>query len=53
MGGGTCKPKLIIGSPECRMFSALQNLRKWGPKAEEELEEAKEHLKFVAKVYMI
>ena len=22
------KPKLLIGSPECRMFSALQNLRR-------------------------
>ena len=47
------KPKLVIGSPECRMFSALQNLRKWGQKAEEELTEAKEHLKFVAKIYMM
>ena len=28
------KPRLVIGSPECRMFSALQNLRKWGDKAE-------------------
>ena len=47
------KPKLIIGSPECRMFSALQNLRKWGKKAEAELEAAKEHIRFVVKLYRI
>ena len=47
------KPKLIIGSPECRMFSALQNLRKWDKKAFEELEAAKEHIRFVVKLYRI
>ena len=43
------KPKLLIGSPECRMFSALQNLREWGKRAAEELEAAKEHVRCVTK----
>ena len=42
---------MFIGSPECRMFSALQNLRKWNKKAGEELEAAKEHIRFVVKLY--
>ena len=32
------KPKLIIGSPECRMFSALRNLRTWTKEAQKELD---------------
>ena len=44
-------PRLVIGSPECRMSSTLQNLRVWGRRAEQELEEAKEHVRFVIKLY--
>ena len=50
----TVRPKLVIGSPECRLFSALQNLSKHKQKSEEqrqELVEAKEHIKFVVELY--
>ena len=45
------KPKLIIGSPECRMFSALQNLRTWTKDAQKELDGAKQHIRFVMYLY--
>ena len=47
------KPKLIIGSPECTMFSTLQNpsknMRKEG--FEEKVKEAIGHVKFVTELY--
>ena len=47
------KPWLLIGSPECRMFSTLQNLSKQTAKKQADREEAEEHLKFVCKLYKI
>ena len=49
------KPLLIIGSPECTMFSSLQNLNKknWSKIEEEKLVEAKRHIKFVVELYKI
>jgi len=49
----TYKPLMLIGSPECRMFSSLQNLsqRKWDDGRKEELEEAKMHIRFVMSLY--
>ena len=48
------KPLLLIGSPECRMFSQLQNLNKdkFGTKSEL-IMRAKEHIRFVVKLYKI
>ena len=50
----TVKPWLRIGSPECKMFSQLQQLnkRRSGEKSDLSMQ-AKEHLKFVAKLYKI
>ena len=48
------KPKLVIGSPECRPCSPLRNLTKHPKKTEEPKEqkvEAIEHIKFVVKLY--
>ena len=45
------KPKLLVGSPECRMFSALQILSPWNKKKQKGYEEAKKHLKFTCELY--
>ena len=48
------KPKLIIGSPECRLFSTMQNLTKHLKKTNEQdkqMCEAIEHIRFVVRVY--
>ena len=45
------KPKILIGSPECRMFSALQQLSPWSKKKEDRLREAERHLEFVCELY--
>ena len=45
------KPKLLVGSPECRMFSALQNLSPWTKEKEAKLKAAERHLEFVCKLY--
>ena len=45
------QPALVIGSPECKMFSGLQNLTKWTGRKQEKLEKAKRHLEFICKVY--
>jgi len=49
----THKPKLVIGSPECRMFSSLQHLNRkhWSEDREEQLVEAKRHIEFVVSMY--
>ena len=52
------KPKLLIGSPMCTMFSQLQHLN-WGRSEERDqemqrrYENAVEHMKFVAKLYKL
>ena len=45
------KPKLIIGSPMCRMFSPLQRLSPWNPEKERRWREDRGHLKFMVSVY--
>ena len=45
------KPLLIVGSPECRMFSTLQNLSPWTPKRQAEYQAAKLHINFCTKLY--
>ena len=47
------KPKLIIGSPECKMFSCLQNLSKdsWTSERQKRMDEAIKHIEFVAELY--
>ena len=45
------KPKLIIGSPPCTMFSALQYMHKETPERVERLAEAKRHMEFMTEVY--
>ena len=45
------KPLLLIGSPMCTMFSRLQTLSGWSDKKEERWVDAKEHIKFVIKLY--
>ncbi len=49
----TAKPKLLIGSPECRMFSTLQRLtnKSWSEGREQELMEATQHVDFVIQLY--
>ena len=48
------KPLLLIGSPECRMFSALQNLNKKNLGMKSELiMQAKAHIRFVVQLYRI
>ena len=42
---------LVVGSPECRMFSALQNLTKWTNERQRQLEHAKQQLKFICEMY--
>ena len=45
------KPKLVVGSPECRMFSALHNLNAWTAERQSRLENAREHLEFICEVH--
>ena len=47
------RPWLLIGSPECRMFSTLQTLSKQTIQNIQERAEAEEHLKFVCRLYKI
>ena len=45
------KPRLIVGSPECTMFSNLQNLSGWNERKEAILKAAKRHLDFMCQIY--
>ena len=45
------KPELVVGSPECTMFSALQILSGWTPTKTRKWSEAKKHLEIICKVY--
>ena len=49
------KPWIVIGSPECRMFSQMQNLAKkyWNEDKEKMMNEAKEHIRFVMRMYKL
>ena len=50
----TVQPWLVIGSPECRMFSQLQQLNKHkGVERNQLMKQAEEHLKCVVKLYKI
>ena len=45
------KPLLIIGSPECTMFSSLQNLSRWTEDKSRRWTEAKSHMEFMMEIY--
>ena len=45
------RPKLIIGSPECTMYSSLQNLTPWSQAKEQKMRKARRHLEFVCELY--
>ena len=45
------KPRLLSGSPGCRMFSKLQNLSKDSQEKREAKKEAEEHIQCVCKLY--
>ena len=45
------KPKLLIGSPECTMFSGLQNMKAWSTVKQRKLDTARQHLRFVCGLY--
>ena len=45
------KPRLLVGSPECKMFSTLQRLSPWTVEKAKRLVEAKAHMKFVCDLY--
>ena len=47
------KPWLLIGSPMCTMFSALQNLSEWNEEKQKKWGEAREHIRFVVQLYKI
>lgn len=46
-----CKPRLVVWSPMCTMFSSLQNLSAWTPEKEKRWREDRRHLEFVGKIY--
>ena len=45
------KPKLIVGSPMCTMFSRLQTFSGWSEEKSRRWTEARLHIKFMVKVY--
>eukprot|EP00973_Karenia_brevis_P017438 2393230-Karenia_brevis.AAC.1 len=45
------KPRILIGSPMCTAFSTLQNLSPWTQNKMDKWIEAREHIKFVVKLY--
>ena len=45
------KPKILIGSPECKMFSTLQHLSPWTKEKEDRRKAAEKHLDFVCELY--
>ena len=53
------KPSLLIGSPPCTYFSILLNLNleirddEWKMKFQQNLEEAKEHVRFCIRLYRL
>ena len=49
------KPWIVIGSPECRMFSQLQHISRkyWNEDKDKMLVEAKVHIKFVMAMYKL
>ena len=47
------KPWLLIGSPECKMFSTLQNLSGPSPEKTEARKEAEGHMRFVCELYKL
>ena len=45
------QPSLVVGSPECKMFSGLQHLTRWNENKNRQLENAKKHVKFICEIY--
>ena len=46
------KPKLLVGSPMCVMFCALQNLSERTEEKQRRWTEAREHMKFTMEMYL-
>ena len=51
------KPYMIIGSPECTLFSTIQNLNMWTPEGKGKVGQARaedtKHLEFCCKIYAL
>ena len=45
------KPKLLVGSPMCTMFSALQRMTPWTERRQEKWTEHRRHIEFVTTLY--
>ena len=45
------RPKLLIGSPDCTMFSQLQSLSGWNEHKASRWRQARRHLQFVCELY--
>ena len=45
------RPKLLIGSPDCTMFSQLQKLSEWNDQTTSRWNQARRHLQFVCELY--
>ena len=45
------KPKLLIGSPTCTMFSPLPRMSQWNAEKQERWSEDRRHLQFVTTLY--
>ena len=45
------KPRLIVGSPMCAMFSAFQNSTLWTEEKQHRWREDRKHLQFVGELY--
>lgn len=49
----TQKPKLLVGSPMCTMFSQLQKFTPWTPDKQRKADRDRRHMQFVVKLYRI
>jgi len=47
------KPAFVIGRPQCKMFSRLQNMNAWAGKRRQQYNEAVEHSRFVFELYKL
>ena len=47
------RPRLLVGSPMCTMFSALQNLSGWNEDKQRRWIEAKMHITFMMELYQV
>ena len=47
------KPAFVIGRPQCKMFSELQNMNAWAGKRRQQYNDAVGHMKFVFELYQL